>query len=118
MFEGRTILIVEDEPLIGLELACAIEDRGGTVIGPVDTVAEGMTLAGQRALSAAILDANLSDCDVTQLALDLLARGTPFVIYTGTGLPDALARIHPDIPVVMKPAQMRAVLGALDARLP
>ncbi len=117
MLKGRTILIVEDEPLVAFDLADLVEDQGGVVAGPVPTVAEGLSLADSSAASAAILDANLEDCDVTQLALALIEKGTPFVIYTGTGLPDALARTHPDLPVVMKPAQTRRVIEALDRRI-
>lgn len=117
MFKGRTILIVEDEPLVAFDLADLVEDHGGVVAGPVPTVEEGLTLADARQPAAAILDANLEDRDVTELALALIARGTPFVIYTGTGLPEALARLHPDLPVVMKPAQSRLVIEALDNRI-
>jgi DNA-binding NtrC family response regulator len=117
MLKGRTILIVEDEPLIALDLAELVESQGGQVVGPVPTVEEGLMLAGSSDAAGAILDANLEDCDVTQLALALIEKGTPFVIYTGTGLPDGLARMHPDLPVVMKPAQTRVVLDALDRRI-
>ena len=117
MLKGRTILIVEDEPLVAFDLADLIEDHGGVVAGPVPTVAEGLSLADEQQPSAAILDANLADCDVTELALALIAKGTPFVIYTGTGLPEALARIHPDLPVIMKPAQTSRVIEALDSRI-
>lgn len=117
MLKGRTILIVEDEPLVAFDLADLVEDFGGVVAGPVPTVQEGLSLADATQPAAAILDANLADADVTELALALIAKGTPFVIYTGTGLPDALARIHPDLPVVMKPAQTRRVLEALDQRI-
>jgi DNA-binding NtrC family response regulator len=117
MIKGRTILIVEDEPLVAFDLADLVEDQGGVVVGPVPTVREGLSLADTSEAAGAILDANLEDSDVTQLALSLIEKGTPFVIYTGTGLPDALARLHPDLPVVMKPAQSRVVLEALDRRI-
>lgn len=117
MLKGRTILIVEDEPLVAFDLADLVEHQGGKVVGPVHTVREGLSLADRTDAAGAILDANLEDCDVTQLALALIEKGTPFVIYTGTGLPDALARLHPDLPVVMKPAQTRIVLEALDHRI-
>ena len=117
MLKGRTILIVEDEPLVAFDLADLVEDQGGTVVGPVPTVREGLSLIDTSAAAGAILDANLEDSDVTQLALALIERGMPFVIYTGTGLPDALARLHPDLPVVIKPAQTRLVLEALDRRI-
>lgn len=117
MLKGRTILIVEDEPLVAFDLADLVEDEGGLVAGPVPTVAEGLSLADERQPAAAILDANLEDTDITQLALALIEKGTPFVIYTGTGLPEALTRLHPDLPVVMKPAQTRLVIQALDRRI-
>ncbi|ODP38097.1 hypothetical protein BFL28_15755 [Sphingomonas turrisvirgatae] len=111
------MLIVEDEPLVALDLADLVEHQGGNVVGPVHTVREGLALADSNDAAGAILDANLEDSDVTQLALALIEKGTPFVIYTGTGLPDAPARLHPDLPVVMKPAQTRVVLDALDQRI-
>lgn len=117
MIKGRTILIVEDEPLVAIDLADLVECQGGTVVGPVSTVQEGLSLAGSCDAAGAILDANLEDSDVTQLALALIEQGTPFVIYTGSGLPEALARMHPDLPVVMKPAQTRRVIEALEARI-
>jgi DNA-binding response OmpR family regulator len=117
MLNGRTILIVEDEPLVAFDLAEMVEGQGGVVCGPVPTVQEGLSLADSDSPAAAILDANLEDCDITQLALALIEKGTPFVIYTGTGLPEALARIHPDLPVIMKPAQTRVVVEAIDRRL-
>jgi DNA-binding NtrC family response regulator len=113
MLNGLPILIVEDEPMVALDLALAVEDIEGKPIGPVATVAEALALIDAQVVAAAILDANLLDRDVTPLALALVERSVPFVIHTGTGLPADLAKSHPDLPVVMKPATSTVVLAAL-----
>lgn len=117
MFEGLTILIVEDEPIIGINLAVTVEDLGGRVAGPVATVAAAIELVPHIDASGAVLDGRLADRDVTPLAIDLAARGIPFVVHSGTGLPDALALTHPDLPLIMKPASSVAVLRELADRI-
>ena len=44
MLNGLAILIVEDEAFIAIDLADAITDLGGVVIGPVASVAEALAL--------------------------------------------------------------------------
>lgn len=113
MLNGLPILIVEDEAVVAMDLAFAVEQLEGRPIGPVATVAEALALLEKESVAAAILDANLQDRDVTPLALQLVERCVPFVIHTGTGLPAELAARHPHLPVVMKPARSTAVLAAL-----
>jgi ActR/RegA family two-component response regulator len=108
------ILIVEDEALIALDLACAVEDHDGEVIG---SVAEALALLEMVPVAGAVLDANLRDGVVTPLARRLLDRGVPFVIHTGTGLPADLVETPVVLPVVMKPASARHVVGLLMMKL-
>ncbi|MEP9359973.1 response regulator [Sphingomonas sp. KR3-1] len=117
MLNGLPILIVEDEPLIAMNLASAVAELDGKIVGPVDTVAAAFELLASETIAAAILDANLLDRDVTPLATSLAERSVPFVIFTGTGLPPALAATHPDLPVIIKPARSTAVLAALLQRV-
>jgi ActR/RegA family two-component response regulator len=113
MLQGLPVLIVEDEQMLAMDLAMAVEDLDGRAIGPVATVKEAFALLETEAVSAAILDANLLDGDVTPLAIELVGKAVPFVVHTGTGLPPALAAQHPDLPVIMKPARATTVLAAL-----
>lgn len=117
MLDGLPILIVEDQPLIALELCEIVESYDGRVVGPIASVAEALIRVDQEQIAGAILDANLADRDVTPLALHLIDRGTPVVIYTGTGLPDALARAHPELPMILKPARAITVLAVLVDRI-
>lgn len=113
MFNHSTILVVEDEPIVAVDLAYAVVQFGGTVLGPVPSVACAFGLLETLVPDGAILDAVLIDGEVTPLALHLLARGVPFVVHTGTGLPPALARAAPATPVLMKPTPSERVAELL-----
>jgi DNA-binding response OmpR family regulator len=103
MLHRRPILVVEDNPLLAMDIAATVTEFGGDVIGPFDTVAEALRQLKVQLVAGAILDALLIDRDITPLALHLASAGVPLVIYSGTGLPHELAQSRPDLPVVMKP---------------
>ncbi len=58
MFENRPILIVEDECYLALDLANAVEDWNGKVVGPAATVVEALALLAAEKSGAAILIRN------------------------------------------------------------
>ena len=118
MLNHRTVLVVEDEPLIAMSLSLAIEDAGGKVIGPVPAVGEAIALLASQEVASAILDANLIDRDITPLALLLASRRVPFVIYTAVGVPSELCVALPGVPVVMKPEAPEQVLSLLIDEIP
>jgi DNA-binding NtrC family response regulator len=117
MFNGKPILIVEDDVLIGLDLADTVEDNDGKVVGPITTVREALEMLGSVPIAAAIIDVQLSDRDVTPLALRLAEAGVPFVIHTGTGAPRAVVEVIPDVAIVMKPAAPAVVARQLAAEI-
>jgi DNA-binding response OmpR family regulator len=80
--EERSILIVEDEPLIALDLETAFERVGANVI-TTSTLRAAMALVDKENLSAAVLDHALGDGNSSHLCERLHARGIPFVIYSG-----------------------------------
>src|SRR5689334_4031571 len=65
---GRSILIVEDEMIIGLMLANEIAGAGGTPLGPVTSVAAAAQVIESQAVDAVILDAKLIDGTGADLA--------------------------------------------------
>jgi DNA-binding response OmpR family regulator len=109
---GRSVLLVEDEPLISLEMATVFEGAGAKVL-PARTLAEAVRLIGQDGVSAAVLDYGLGGESVSTLCGYLLERGIPFMFYTGHG---HVQESYPGTVVVEKPASGDALLTAL-ARL-
>ena len=90
-----SVLIVEDEPFIAVDLAEAVEEARGKVIGPAGSVREALMLIEQHLVQVAILDVNLSDRDVTPVAELLIEGGVPVIFYSGLALPAALRERYP-----------------------
>ncbi|MCP8940478.1 response regulator [Alsobacter sp. SYSU M60028] len=83
--DGKRILVVEDEAVIAAMIEDMLEDLGAVVVGPVNTVARGLALAGDAAIDAAVLDVNLRGERVDPVARLLARRGVPVVIASGYG---------------------------------
>jgi DNA-binding NtrC family response regulator len=113
VLDRMSVLIVEDEPFIALDLASAIESAGGVVVGPAATVREALALLQRAPVRAALLDVNVGDGEVTPVATALAARGTPVVFYCGHGIPAELQRSCPTAPVFLKPAPVHKLVDEL-----
>ena len=121
MLTDALVLVAEDEPFIALDLALAIEDVGGKVLGPAASVKEALALIDGRTVTAAILDVNLADRDISPVAEILLALGIPVILQTGIEAPPELMARFPDLVVHIKPcvaAKLVAELGTLIASCP
>jgi DNA-binding response OmpR family regulator len=81
----RRILIVEDELLLAMELSRLLKQEGFMVIGPAKNVAQAMTLLDSQTPEAVILDINLGGEKSTPVAVELRARGIPFIVASGYG---------------------------------
>lgn len=117
MLSQKSILIVEDNCFLALDLAMAVEDLGGSVIGPVASVDEALSLLESHRISGAVLDCQLVDRDVTPVVMSLIEQGVPLVIHTGTALPPAVAEAHPNLPVLAKPLKPAIVVELLVGRI-
>jgi DNA-binding response OmpR family regulator len=82
ILQERWILVVEDQPLVALDIADSLTKAGASVLRGA-TLQEGLPLAEHPQLSAAILDFGLGAADAAPLCARLTERGIPFVIYTG-----------------------------------
>lgn len=108
------ILVVEDQPFIAIDVALAIEDAGGEVMGPAASVAHALDLLTRRTPAGAILDVNLIDGLVSPVVDRLIELGVPLVIQTGVGLPPGLAARHPDLVVLIKPVLSGMLVERLE----
>lgn len=114
---GRRILVVEDEPLVAMDVEASLAAAGCEVLGPAPTVARALELVAAESFDAAVLDANLGGVRVDAVADALAARGVPFVFATGYGR-EALPAGHGGAPVLNKPfppARLVAAVAGLFA---
>ena len=109
----KRVLLVEDEPVVAMDLEMILRGAGYVVVGPATRLAETMRMAEQEILDGGVLDINLDGERVFGVAEVLARRNVPFVFVTGYDrniLPDGLARR----PLVRKPYAARSILTKLQ----
>ena len=108
---GQDILIVEDEPIIGLVLEDYLRERGANTL-LAETLEAACAALAATSFDLAILDVNIHGRTSYDLAQKLLERGTSVLFATGYG-----NAMHPaelaDVPTISKPYQLRALETAL-----
>jgi CheY-like chemotaxis protein len=106
---GRTILVVEDEFLIALDIVTALEGAGANVVAAT-TLDRATQFVERDELSAAVLDFGLRGGDANGLCARLNERDVPYVLHSAySHLGD---QCHRGV-VVPKPANPSALIDAL-----
>jgi DNA-binding response OmpR family regulator len=79
--QGKRILIVEDEFLVGELLQRLLVRAGAEVIGPINDAGRAVAIARDQAISGALLDVELKDnATSVDVARILKRRQIPFVV--------------------------------------
>jgi hypothetical protein len=111
---GRRLLVLEDDYLIGEQLACEPLADGYSVSGPHTSVEDALVaLRADHEITAAILDLNLNGRIAFDLAAELIERKIPYIFYTGYEsaiVPEAFR----DAERVTKPAPWPVIRKALE----
>ena len=79
---GRSILVVEDNPIIAMDVVQGLRDAGASV-SEARALSDALCKVECPPLSAAVLDHGLNDGDASQICERLNQRSIPFVIYSG-----------------------------------
>jgi CheY-like chemotaxis protein len=113
--KDRHILVVEDDPVIAMDLQGVLETAGATVVGPAHNASEALTLVERWRISAAVLDYRLRAGDTLALARMLAERGIPFLFQTSD--PASVLHEHPDATILPKPFRPGQLTSAVEALL-
>jgi DNA-binding response OmpR family regulator len=111
---GCTILVVEDEPLVALDIADAFKNAGAHVL-IARTLELAIREAGAADVDAAVIDHAMHDGATTSdVCAALKERDIPFIVYSGfTKLEGACAEGE----LVHKPATPETLLATLQGVL-
>jgi CheY-like chemotaxis protein len=113
---GRTILVVEDDPLLALEVRSAFSAAGASIMSAADS-SKALRMLSSSDLSAAVVDINLGRGDDCSAVCDRLSdRRIPFVFYTGDVRADILLK-WPGSPLLTKLADKERVVGVVAGML-
>jgi DNA-binding response OmpR family regulator len=113
ILKDRAILIVEDEPLIAMEIVRAFESAGARVL-KTSTLRQALVLVEDDVLSAAVLDHGLTDGDSSKLCERLKELGIPFVVRSGYSAVDGACR---DAVFVAKPENPEVLVTTVERLL-
>jgi PAS domain S-box-containing protein len=114
---GLRFLVIEDEPLIALDLAELLERAGADVAPPVGSENEALKVIEEADFDGALLDANLHGRPVNAIAAALTRRNIPFVFITGYGR-EGLPNGFKTAAVLTKPVSDQQLLEAVTALRP
>jgi len=82
---GKRFLVVEDEPLVALDLSASLQEAGAEVVASTGSASKAVEIIEGQQLDAALLDGNLSGRPVDDVAAALTRRSIPFAFVTGYG---------------------------------
>jgi PAS domain S-box-containing protein len=110
---GKKIIIIEDEPLISMDLESTLTAAGYQVVGTAGTVGDARVLSMTADCDAALLDANLAGHTVEELAATLTKRNVPFAFVTGHGR-DALPQGFQNAVILRKPFSQNELIAMVE----
>lgn len=115
---AKTIIVLDDEMLIALDIQTQLEEVGHKVL-TASTTKEAIALVDTEPVDLAIADWHLRG-EVSAPFIEMLKqRGIPFVLCSGSAL-EELAGVFPATPTVPKPFAtadlLAAVAQAIDGR--
>jgi CheY-like chemotaxis protein len=111
---GVTVLVVEDDFIVGYDIQTLLEEQGARVIGPAASLLEAQALLATERPTVAVLDVNLGGEYVFPLVTRLREKDVPFVFATAyadnEGLFPEEARTAPRL---AKPVLPNVLIGQL-----
>jgi PAS domain S-box-containing protein len=99
---GKRVLLIEDEPLVAMDMESVLRAAGYDIIGPGGNIREAKRLIEKGDYDTALVDANLEGHPVDEIASMLSNKNCPFAFVTGYGR-ETLPRGFRDAVLVPKP---------------
>jgi len=110
--DSPSVLVVEDEALIAMDLQSLLEEAGYRVLGPANSTTSALALLDRDDPDVALLDVNLGRSDVFGVANVLAERKTQVIFLTGHSA-QKLPPDHRHRPLLSKPYLPHVVLQAV-----
>lgn len=105
-------MVVEDEPIVGMDIEAILSEDGLQVVGPVASAVEALELIGAGQVDCALIDFVLTDGDASDVVAKLADRSIPFAFVTGLSR-DGIPPVYGDIPTVSKPFATAELLSCV-----
>jgi DNA-binding response OmpR family regulator len=113
---SASVFILEDEPILALEIEDHLRSAGFQVAGVAGSVAQALRDLQTMRFDVGVLDANLRGESSGKVAAALVDLDTPFFCISGYGR-DALPPDLADAPLLPKPFTRDQLVGAVRSLL-
>lgn len=110
---GKRFLIVEDEPLVAMDLCDVLEGAGAEIVGSTGNASDAIAYIDGEALHGVLLDANLFGTPVDAIAAALTRKGVPFAFVTGYG-EASLPAAFKSAPLLPKPFTPQQIIDGAE----
>ncbi|MTH77127.1 response regulator [Paracoccus aestuariivivens] len=110
---GSRVLVVEDEPLVALDISHELKAAGALSVNIARTIGQALQAIEHSDIDVALLDGNLSGERVDEVAFALSRRAIPFCFVSGYGR-QHLPQDFQDAPIIEKPFRADALLPVLN----
>ena len=112
--ERPTVLVVEDEFIIALDLSETVQDLGYAIDGPYADKEHAFTAIGDTLPDCAILDVFTADGEVYPLADALTEAGVPIIFHSGHVTPSEVRQRYPEAWACAKPCPPAELIEMLS----
>ena len=113
--ERPTVLVVEDEFIIALDLSETVKDLGFDLEGPFEGNEDAIEAIEVDMPDLAILDVFTADDEVYPLADRLVEAGVPIIFHSGRVSPDDITQRYPEAMACAKPCPPSELIEMLGA---
>lgn len=102
-FQGKQILVLEDDALLAMDMEDFLSDLGVKVVGPVSHIEAALEKISEAKLDGAVIDLNLRGDLSFPVIEGLKAAAIPFVVCSGYAeIPGLRAQLG-ELTVISKP---------------
>jgi CheY-like chemotaxis protein len=112
--ERPTVLVVEDEFIIALDLSETVQDLGYEIEGPFADKRNAFEAIEGQLPDLAILDVCTADGEVFPLADALTEAGVPIIFHSGHVAPQEVRERYPDALACAKPCPPSKMIDMLQ----
>ena len=114
--KGKNILIVEDEPLVAMDMQSMLAGAGCSIVGPTGTFEEARRLIETEEIDVALVDVNLKGEPIDPLLGALRQQGIPFAFVTGYGA-KVLSKTFEETVTISKPFNAEQLFAVTEVLL-
>ena len=109
-----TVLVVEDEFIIALDLSETVKDLGYELEGPFEDNKNAIEAIENEMPDLAILDVFTADGEVYPLADRLVEAGVPIIFHSGHVPPEEVKSRYPEAQACAKPCPPDKLIDAVQ----